>query len=194
MHGRCDRGPGRDIHGTRLIGETRLGANGIMAAEIDFGQIKALVIEDDRMSRDLVVSILESVGLTRIYKASDGSQAFTRMQDDTPDLIVSDVMMEPMDGIAFTKRLRTHRDSPNPHIPVILLTAHTDRTTVLEARDAGVNAFVAKPVSIDEMRRKIVLVMQDPRKFIESGEYVGPDRRRRDQPLAGRPDRRKKDI
>src|SRR3546814_5756683 len=100
-------------------------------------------------------------------------------------------MMEPMDGIAFTRRLRTHKTSPSPHIPVILLTAHTDRTTVIEARDAGVNAFVAKPVSIDEMRRKIELVVRDPRRFIRSEDYVGPDRRRRDVPLAGRRDRRK---
>jgi len=158
---------------------------------IDFSRIKALVIDDDPMSRDLVVSILEGVGLVNVERAADGEEAFKRLNAAVPDLIVSDVMMEPMDGIAFTRRLRTHRASPNPHIPVILLTAHTDRTTVIEARDAGVNAFVAKPVSIDEMRRKIELVIKDPRRFIRSEDYVGPDRRRRDVPLAGRSDRRK---
>lgn len=160
-------------------------------ADVDFSRIKAMVVEDDAMSRDLVVSILEGVGLVHVERAADGEEAFKRLTGWVPDLIISDVMMEPMDGIAFTRRLRTHRASPNPHIPVILLTAHTDRTTVIEARDAGVNAFVAKPVSIDDMRRKIELVMQDPRQFIRSEDYVGPDRRRRDVPLAGRPDRRK---
>ena len=159
--------------------------------DIDFAQLSALVVEDDRLSRELVVSILQNVGIPHVESASDGRQAFERLHGFMADLVVSDVMMEPMDGIAFTRRLRTHRDSPNPHVPVILLTAHTDRTTVLEARDAGVNAFVAKPVSIDEMRRKIVLVMNDPRRFIQSEDYVGPDRRRRDLPLAGRRDRRK---
>lgn len=158
---------------------------------VDFSRLTAMVVEDDPMSRDLVVSILEGVGLVRIERAANGEEAFKRLAVSVPDLIVSDVMMEPMDGIAFTRRLRTHRASPNPHIPVILLTAHTDRTTVIEARDAGVNAFVAKPVSIDEMRRKIQLVIDDPRQFIRSEDYVGPDRRRRDVPLAGRRDRRK---
>lgn len=161
--------------------------------EIDFGRMRALVVEDDRTTRDLVVSILEGVGIGQIERAADGQEALHQVRAFQPDIIVSDVMMEPMDGISFTRRLRTHRDSPDPHVPVILLTAHTDRTTVLEARDAGVNAFVAKPVSIDEMRRKITLVMNDPRQFIRSEDYVGPDRRHRSLPLAGRPDRRKRE-
>src|SRR3546814_7395462 len=101
---------------------------------IDFSRIRALVIEDDALTRELVVSILESVGLGHIDDAPDGEAAFKRLAASVPDLVVSDVMMEPMDGIAFTRRLRTHKTSPSPHIPVILLTAHTDRTTVIEAR------------------------------------------------------------
>lgn len=159
--------------------------------DFDFARMRALVIEDEPASRDLVISLLDGIGIGQIDRAADGEEAFKRLASALPDIIVSDVMMEPMDGIAFTRRLRAHRASPAPHIPVILLTAHTDRTTVIEARDAGVNAFVAKPVSIDELRRKIVMVMNDPRRFIRSEDYVGPDRRRRDVPLAGRRDRRK---
>lgn len=160
--------------------------------EIDFGRLRALVVEDDRTTRDLVVSMLEGIGIGHVDRAVDGQQALNHLRVEQPDFIVSDVLMEPMDGISFARRLRTHRESPNPHLPVILLTAHTDRTTVLEARDAGVNAFVAKPVSTDELRRKITLVLNDPREFIRSEDYVGPDRRHRDVPLAGRPDRRRK--
>ncbi|EDP63502.1 chemotaxis protein CheYIII [alpha proteobacterium BAL199] len=159
--------------------------------DIDFSRIKALVVEDDRMSRDLVVSILESIGIHEIERAANGEEAFGHLSKFHPDVIVSDMMMEPVDGISFTRKIRTHRESPSPHTPVILLTAHTDRTTVIEARDAGVNAFVAKPVSIDEMRRKLVLVLNDPRQFVRSDDYVGPDRRRRELPLGNRPDRRK---
>src|SRR3546814_17344277 len=97
-------------------------------------------------------------------------------------------MMEPMDGIAFTRRLRTHKTSPSPHIPVILLTAHTDRTTVIEARDAGVNAFVAKPVSIDEMRSRIETVVRDPPRIIRPAAYVGTARPRRTMTPARRRD------
>lgn len=159
--------------------------------EVDFSRMRALVVDDDRMTRDLVVSILEGVGLGHIDRAADGQEAFNHIRAAPPDIIISDVLMEPMDGISFTRRIRTHRESPSPHIPVILLTAHTDRITVLEARDAGVNAFVAKPVSIDELRRKITLVMNDPRQFIRSEDYVGPDRRHRAMPLGDKPDRRK---
>lgn len=160
--------------------------------EIDFSRLRALVVEDDRATRDLIASMLEGAGIGQIDRAADGQEAFQLARAAQPDVIISDVLMEPMDGISFTRRLRTHRESPNPLIPVVLLTAHTDRTTVIEARDAGVNAFVAKPVSIDELRRKIALVINDPRQFIRSEDYVGPDRRHRKMPLGGRPDRRKK--
>jgi CheY-like chemotaxis protein len=159
---------------------------------IDFNRLRILVVDDDRLARDMVVEILEAAGIGRVDRAANGQEAFNRLRESLPDLIVSDVMMEPMDGITFTRRIRTHRESPSQNIPVILLTAHTDRTTVLEARDAGVNAFVAKPVSIDELKRKITLVLNDPRAFIRSEDYVGPDRRVRAKPLGGRPDRRKK--
>ena len=159
--------------------------------EIDFGRMRALVVEDDQETRELIVAMLEGTGIGQIERARNGQAALNDLRDFDPDIILCDVLMEPMDGITFTRRLRTQRDSRNPHVPVILLTAHTDRTTVIEARDAGVNAFVAKPVSIDEMRRKIELVIKDPRRFIRSEDYVGPDRRRRDVPLAGRSDRRK---
>ncbi|WP_189992728.1 response regulator [Thalassobaculum fulvum] len=159
---------------------------------IDFSQLRVLLVDDDRPTREMVVEILEAAGIGRVDRAANGQEAFNRLRESLPDLIVSDVMMEPMDGITFTRRIRTHRESPSQNIPVILLTAHTDLTTVLEARDAGVNAFVAKPVSIDELKRKITLVLNDPRAFIRSEDYVGPDRRVRAKPLGGRPDRRKK--
>ncbi len=160
--------------------------------EIDFARKRALVIESDQETRELIVAMLESAGFGSVGRARDGQHAMNEVRDFRPDIVVCDVLMEPMDGITFTRRLRTHRESPDPHVPVILLTAHTDRTTVLEARDAGVNAFVAKPVSIDELKRKITLVLNDPRQFIRSEDYVGPDRRHRSLPLGTRPDRRKK--
>src|SRR3546814_13382564 len=99
-------------------------------------------------------------------------------------------MREPRDASDCRGSGRTKKTGPSAHRPVILLTAHTYRTPAVGARDAGVNACVAKPVSIDEMRRKIELVGRDPRRFIRAEDYVGPGRRRRDMPLAGRRDRR----
>lgn len=161
--------------------------------EIDFTDLHALVIEDDPTSRELVASMLESIGFNYIDRAANGEEGFRWLMLSTADIVISDLMMEPLDGISFTRQVRTHKSSPNHHTPVILLTAHTDSTTVIEARDAGVNAFIAKPVLIKEMRRKIALALNDPRQFIRSEDYVGPDRRRRDLPLGSLSDRRSKE-
>ena len=99
--------------------------------DMDLGKIRTLLVEDDRATRDLLVAILEGVGIKQIDRALNGQDAFKRLGSFHPDLIVSDMMMEPMDGITFARNVRTHRDSPTPHTPIILLTAHTDRTTVI---------------------------------------------------------------
>ena len=99
--------------------------------------------------------------------------------------------MEPVSGIEFVKRLRLSKDSPNPFLPVILLTGHTELKRVLIARDAGVNEFLAKPISPKELYVKIRSIIENPRPFIRTETYFGPDRRRRDVPFEGEDRRRK---
>jgi DNA-binding response OmpR family regulator len=75
-----------------------------------------------------------------------------------------------------------------------MLTSHSERTKVEAARDAGVSEFCAKPVTAAELLRKIAAVIDHPRSFIRSDDYVGPDRRRRDDPEFRGPERRKDRI
>lgn len=157
----------------------------------DFEDLTVLVVDDDRASRALTMSLCEQIGAIEVQQARNAIEAMDTLRRFTPDIIVSDLVMEEMDGIGFTRRIRSHPESPNPYIPIILLTGHADRRTVFEARDAGVNAFLAKPVSLDSLRKKIEVVLSEPRQFIRTEDYVGPDRRRQDRPLDGRIDRRR---
>ena len=106
-------------------------------------------------------------------------------------MVICDLNMEPVDGVEFVKRIRAHPLSPNPFIPVVMVTAQTDKDTVVRARDAGISAFVAKPVTYNALEAKVKLVMSEDREFVRSSQYVGPDRRRRDRPVLGNMDRRK---
>lgn len=100
--------------------------------------------------------------------------------------------MDPMDGIEFTKLVRTAKDGRNHFVPIIMLTGFAQLERVIQARDAGVTEFLAKPFSTESLYSRIVSIVDHPRAFIRCKTYVGPDRRRRELgPRDGIADRRK---
>jgi CheY-like chemotaxis protein len=160
--------------------------------DLDIAGLRVLVVDDDKVTRQLVSSILDSIGVQDVQVEASGKGALDLIGRRPVDLVVSDFEMEPMDGLEFTLRVRRDPNSTNPYVPIIMMTSHADRPTVVKARDAGVNAFVAKPVSPKALEEKFRLVMTEDRKFVRSNRYIGPDRRRRDVPLP-RDGRRKDD-
>jgi CheY-like chemotaxis protein len=132
--------------------------------------------------RVIVSTMLRSMGITLIREASDGAEALEIVRDWRPDVIILDLMMETIDGIEFTKLIRRGVDSPHPYVPIIMMTGHTDRRRVIEARDAGVNEFVAKPLTARALIDRLKSVINNERGWVKSANYVGPDRRRKVQP------------
>jgi two-component system, chemotaxis family, chemotaxis protein CheY len=137
-----------------------------------------LVIDDNPHMRSIVVAILRGAGFVRVKEACDGAHALDEMRTGIPDIILCDLTMSPIDGLEFTKMLRTATDSPGPFIPVIMMTGHTERSKVTAARDAGVNELVAKPISAKTLLARIVSVIDRPRPFVRAHGYTGPCRRR----------------
>ena len=88
--------------------------------------------------------------------------------------------MKPMDGLAFTRAVRNDKISPTPFVPIIMITGHTERHRVEQARDAGVTEFLAKPVTAQDLFSRIAMIVEKPRPFIRCDDFFGPDRRRRD--------------
>lgn len=148
-------------------------------------RLKFLVVEDDAHMRALVVKVLTEIGVAGVAEAEDGGGALAVMRDYNPDIVISDWKMEPMDGIAFVRRLRSGEPGLNRFAPVIMLTVHTERMRIVEARDAGVNEFVAKPVSVRTLYARIKALIEEPRQFVRTDHYFGPDRRRKQMPFTG---------
>jgi DNA-binding response OmpR family regulator len=86
-----------------------------------------------------------------------------------------------MDGIQLVNYIRTSRESPNAFLGIIMLTGYTDMQQVMNARDSGINEIVAKPFAPETLRERIISVIEQPRNFVMSKRYIGPDRRRRDE-------------
>lgn len=158
---------------------------------IDFSALKVLIIDDSRHMRMIVKSLLLQLGCKDVCEAGDGALAFKEMQNFPCDLIIVDWAMEPLDGLDFVRLVRTAKDSRNPYVPIIMLSGFTEVRRVVEARDAGVNEFLAKPVSAELLGARISSVFFNPRAFIQSKKYFGPCRRRNDfGPPRGQRDRR----
>ena len=155
--------------------------------------LKALVVEDNAHMRTLLRTILLGLGVGEVHEAQDGGQAFTLLGRGATDLVVTDLVMAPMDGIAFVHALRNSANSPNPFLPVIMVSGHTERTRILAARDAGVTEFVAKPITAKNLLLRIMEIVDRPRPFVRGEGYFGPDRRRRNDAFYVGPWRREED-
>ena len=156
-------------------------------------EVRFLVIDDQAAIRQIVTEILRAAGARWIDYATDGASGLEAVRDKKPDIVIADVQMQGMDGLDFVRLLRCAPDTPNPFLPVIMLTAHTDIGRVAMARDVGVTEFASKPISAANLLQRINAVILRPRPFIRSESYFGPCRRRRVDERLAQQKRRKTD-
>lgn len=159
-------------------------------ADYNIERIRFLVVDDNAPMRALLNAVLRSLGVKMIDDAPDGRIAFERLKEKEADIVICDWNMSPIDGVEFTRMVRHAPDSPNPFAPIIMLSGHAEVARVVEARDAGVNEFLAKPVSAAKLFARIKAIIEHPRPFVRTASYFGPCRRRRDDPRYQGPDRR----
>jgi DNA-binding response OmpR family regulator len=152
-------------------------------------RLSVLIVDDNQNMRELIRAILQAFGIVNIYDGRDGEHGITKIRDFSIDLVITDWVMEPQDGLDLIKWVRTSPDSPDSFLPIIMVTGHTEKARITEARDAGINEFMAKPVSAKSLYRRLVSVIEHPRQFVRTKTYFGPDRRRKVQPFEG-PNRR----
>jgi len=141
--------------------------------------LKALIVEDNSHMRALLRALLNSAGIKDIAEASNGQAAIELLRERKSDLVLTDLAMKPMNGIEFTRHVRNSEMSPNPFVPIIMITGHTEKYRVEEARDVGVTEFLAKPITAHNLFTRIAEIVERPRAFVRCNDYFGPDRRRR---------------
>jgi CheY-like chemotaxis protein len=140
--------------------------------------LRVLVVDDNQHMLHIVRTLLRSFGITMTEEARDPADAFETFRGVPVDIVIVDYMMDVLDGLDFVRLVRSGNDSPNPFVPIIMLTAYSERSRIIEARDAGVTEFLCKPVTAVDLYRKIQSVIERPRPFVRTGMYFGPDRRR----------------
>jgi len=140
--------------------------------------LQILLVDDNPHMRTIASAVLKSAGIRKVIEAGDGGAALQILREHAIDLAIVDYNMFPLDGVEFTRLVRNSPDSPNPYLPIIMMTGHSGKQRVYEARDAGVTEFLAKPITAKAVLDRIQSVIWRPRPFVKTEGYFGPDRRR----------------
>ena len=158
---------------------------------IDFNKLRFLVIDDNLHMRRILRTLLHGFGAREVYDAEDGASGLEAFTNYMPDIILTDWVMPIFDGLELTQMIRQPGGNANPYVPIIMLTGHSEKKRVTLARDAGVTEFITKPISANALYRRVLNVIANPRPFIKTDTYFGPDRRRYTNPNYSGAERRK---
>ena len=156
-------------------------------------KLYVLVVDQNMHIRKLLQTILHTVGAGTVDLASDVEAGFALYCRNEYDVVFTDSELEPIPGLALVELIRTSPKSPNPFVPIIMLSAYSDAERVRLARDHGVTEFLAKPFTAGIVLKRLEAVIENPRSFVRTGSYFGPDRRRKaDTEYSGQNRRRSK--
>ena len=138
-----------------------------------------MVAEESPFVQRLVAAVLTGLQAPHPYAANTSDIALRIVAETEPDLVILDWDLKPMGGLEVLRALRDEANSPNPTIPIIMISGHCAIERVTAARDNGANEFMAKPITVDALYRRIVALVERPRPFIRLESYFGPCRRRK---------------
>ena len=139
---------------------------------------KFLVIDDEHYTRKVIKTLLMTMGVKSIQEAPDGHAGLEIIPTFAPHIVLVDWEMPGIDGPGFVRAVRSPDTFPYPDVPIIMLTAHGERSRVVEAARLGVHEYLLKPVSSQALQARILSVITQPRKMVRRGDYYGPEPRK----------------
>ena len=139
--------------------------------EVDIKKLKVLVIDDLPFTRQLIVRLLEELGVESVIVAADGVEGLKAFDDSVVgfDLIICDLEMPNMDGFEFVRNLRDKPPFSDADIPVLIVTGHSEAESVQDAVEAGIHGYLVKPVSKKALEKRIIAAMSSP--VIDPGKF-----------------------
>lgn len=155
--------------------------------DVDLSDLRFVIAEENRYMLTVLRQQLKAFEVIEITEARDGENAAQLLHASEIDFAIVDSGMAPVDGLTFTRHVRTGKGIPNPELPIIVLIAHPSVDAIAAARDAGATEVLCKPVSAQLLFDRIQYAIKNSRDFVRSESFSGPDRRRRKdrQPATG---------
>jgi DNA-binding response OmpR family regulator len=126
---------------------------------LDTSDSKILVADDDRIVRRIVVAKLTGLGYD-VTEVPDGQEALHLLEGGyVPDLIITDSLMPRTNGLELVRGIRSSRNSDLATLPVIMLTSRQGEHDVIEGLETGLDDYMTKPFSPDELAARVRTVL-----------------------------------
>ena len=140
--------------------------------------LKVLIVDDEASMRKVTRALLQQIGVRDIFETNNGRRGLDMICRHAPDIVMLDWEMPSPNGPEFMRTVRSPGVFPQPDVPIIMLTGHSERSRVIESVRLGINEFLLKPVSSDAILARIVSILLKPRRMVQKGDYYGPEPRK----------------
>ncbi len=155
-----------------------LGAASLFQKSLVFSDVKILLIEDDFPQADLIRKTLYPLGCTQITIARSAEEATEICAETLFDMVICNWDLPGMNGVDFCKAFRRNHKSNQQMLPIILYSSRNQLQDVIAARDSGIHEYVILPFTSKALIEKLYMIAEQPRNFLLTDIFVGPDRRR----------------
>jgi two-component system chemotaxis response regulator CheY len=152
--------------------------------------LTALVVDHNHFHRGIALDQLRGMGFARAAGASNGAEGWESLCKHNPNIVLVEWLDSQGDGLDFVRRVRMSEEVPNRAVAMFMLTGRGGRADVETARKAGVDGYMRKPISALALKERVRAVVLNPQPFIVTASYVGPCRRRKQDPAFDGPWRR----
>jgi two-component system, chemotaxis family, chemotaxis protein CheY len=146
---------------------------------VSFDTLKILIVDSKRASAKVLRDVLTTLGVRDITSREDTTAALNSLRGNEFHAVFCDDAVAPDGPAKFVTALRRDPTWQCHKVPVFLMSSAPQKKQVELARDAGVNDFLAVPLSINTVKTKLMSVLVAPKEFIKSEDFAGPDRRKR---------------
>lgn len=151
---------------------------------------RILIADSDQQLARVLKEILNKMGFAHIQLTANGMEALRLVNRAPFDFLITEWHLPELNGVSLLDRIRRDGTSLNPTLPVIMLTGRAEAADVATARDHGINEYVVKPFSSKTLYSRLERLVEQPRHFIVTDQFIGPDRRHKGKPPEGVAERR----
>lgn len=144
---------------------------------LNFKGLNFMIADANDNIRGIMHGLLRGFGATNVIDAVDGEAALRDIPLRNVDMLFCDLNLPKIDGFSLIKKLRADESSPARFIPILILTSHTQQRNIEKSRDSGANIVIAKPLSVKAVYDRLAWIASEPRAFVQTTGYIGPDRR-----------------
>jgi len=160
---------------------------------VNLHDLMILIADPNSYLRRVIHGILRGFGANKVLEVENSLGLFQSLSSQKVDILLCDTRLPPHGGLKLTRSIRRNADNENRTVPILLMSSDTSETTIKNARDAGANMVIAKPMSPNSLYDRLGWIAFNSRPFVDTPTYFGPDRRFKIEGYPGGVGRRKGD-